>query len=287
MSITRQNLSVIIVSYKSEHVIENCINSIDSDVEIIVIDNSNSKDFKKKIESKYNNVRCILSKDNLGMGAGNNLGIRNVNKDFALILNPDVILENDTLNEIFAVSKEIDDFGIIAPISSKVEYPNYVLEKGYKFDPIKPFSVKSVDGYAMLLNLKKLIDFNFFDENFFLYLENEDLCKRLKDNGKNIYVVPKSKIHHLGGKAVDPKYQNEIEYLRNWHWMWSKFYFNKKHYGYLIALLKVFKNFVSAKIKFFYYLITLNTFKRKIYEMRILGLLSSMRGKNSYYRPKL
>ena len=91
MSITRQNLSVIIVSYKSEHVIENCINSIDSEVEIIVIDNSNSKDFKKKIEAKYNNVRCILSKENLGMGAGNNLGIKNVNKDFALILDPDVI----------------------------------------------------------------------------------------------------------------------------------------------------------------------------------------------------
>ena len=62
MSITRQNLSVIIVSYKSEHVIENCINSIDSKIEIIVVDNSNSKDLKKKIETKYNNVRCILLK---------------------------------------------------------------------------------------------------------------------------------------------------------------------------------------------------------------------------------
>tara|TARA_B100000989_G_scaffold6712_1_gene4654 strand:+ start:5175 stop:5840 length:666 start_codon:yes stop_codon:yes gene_type:complete len=221
------------------------------------------------------------------MGAGNNLGIKNVDKDFALILNPDVTLENNSLDEIFAVSNGINDFGIIAPISSKVEYPNYILEKGYKFDSTKPFAVKSVDGYAMLLNLKKLTNFNFFDENFFLYLENEDLCKRLKDKGENIYVVPRAKIHHLGGKAVDPKYKNEIEYLRNWHWMWSKFYFNKKHYGYLIALLKVFKNLIAAKMKFFYYLITLNTFKRKIYEMRLLGLLSSMRGKNSYYRPKL
>ena len=221
------------------------------------------------------------------MGAANNLGIKNINKDFALILNPDVTLEKNSLTEIFAVSKEIGDFGIIAPISSKVEYPNYILENGYKFDSTKPFAVKSVDGYAMLLNLKKLINFNFFDENFFLYLENEDLCKRLKDNGENIYVVPSAKIHHLGGQAVDPKYKNEIEYLRNWHWMWSKFYFNKKHYGYLIALLKVFKNLISAKIKFFYYLITFNKFKRKIYEMRLLGLLSSIRGKNSYYRPKL
>ena len=290
MSITRQNLSVIIVSYKSEHVIENCINSIDSEIEIIVIENSNDDDLKKNIESKYQNVKCILSKENLGMGGGNNLGIKNVKKDFALILNPDVALENNSMNELMVASKEIGNFGIISPISSKDEYPNYILKKDHNFDPDKPFKVNSVDGYAMLLNLKKLKkieNFNFFDENFFLYLENEDLCKRLIEKNEDIYIVPKSKIHHLGGKAVDPKYKNEIEYLRNWHWMWSKFYFNKKHYGYLIALMKVFKNLISAKIRFFYYLITLNSFKRKIYQMRLLGLISSMRGKNSYYRPKI
>ena len=182
----------------------------------------------------------------------------------------------------------------ICSLLYKRVYPTYlspsVLKKMSDFDPIKPFKVKSVDGYAMLLNLKKLKklnDFYFFDENFFLYLENEDLCLRLEKNDENIYIVPKSRIHHLGGKAVDPKYKNEIEYLRNWHWMWSKFYFNKKHYGYLIALFKVFKNLISAKIKFFYYLITFNTFKRKIYQMRLLGLMSSMIGKNSYYRPKI
>ncbi len=290
MSITRQNLSVIIVSYKSDYVIENCIDSIDGEIEIIIIDNSNNGQFKKKIETKYKNVKCILSKKNLGMGGGNNLGIENVNKDFALILNPDVALENNSMNEIFIASKEIDNFGIIAPISIKDEYPNYILKKGDNFDPEKPFKVKSVDGYAMLLNLKqlkKIDNFNFFDENFFLYLENEDLCKRLTEKNEDIYIIPKSKINHLGGKAVDPKYKNEIEYLRNWHWMWSKFYFNKKHYGYLIALFKVFKNLISAKLNFFYYLITLNTFKRKIYQMRLSGLISSMRGKNSYYRPNL
>ena len=290
MSITRQNLSVIIVSYKSEHVIENCINSIDSEIEIIVIDNSGNDQLKEKIESKYKNVNCILSKENLGMGAGNNLGIKKVNKDFVLILNPDVTLEKSSIDEMILASKEIENFGIIAPLSDKNEYPNYTLKKGDNYDPIKPFKVKSVDGYAMLLNLKKLKkidDFYFFDENFFLYLENDDLCKRLDENDKDIYIVPKSKIHHLGGKAVDPKYKNEIEYIRNWHWMWSKFYFNKKHYGYLIAVLKVFNNLISAKIKFFYYLITLNTFKRKIYQMRLLGLISSMIGKNSHYRPKI
>ena len=290
MSITRQNLSVIIVSYKSDYVIENCINSIHSEIEIVVVDNSNNDQLKEKIETKYKNVKYILSKENLGMGAGNNLGIKNVNKDFVLILNPDVTLEKSSIDEMIIASQEIENFGIIAPLSDKSEYPNYTLKKKTDFDPIKPFKVKSVDGYAMLLNLKKLKKLNgfyFFDENFFLYLENEDLCLRLEKNDENIYIVPKSRIHHLGGKAVDPKYKNEIEYLRNWHWMWSKFYFNKKHYGYLIALFKVFKNLISAKIKFFYYLITFNTFKRKIYQMRLLGLMSSMIGKNSYYRPNI
>ena len=290
MSITRQNLSVIIVSYKSDYVIENCINSIDSEIEIIVVDNSNNNQLKEKIETKYKNVKYILSKENLGMGAGNNLGIKNVNKDFVLILNPDVTLEKSSIDEMIIASQEIENFGIIAPLSDKSEYPNYTLKKTNDFDEIKPFKVKSVDGYAMLLNLKKLKklnDFYFFDENFFLYLENEDLCMRLAKYDENIYIVPKSRIHHLGGKAVDPEYKNEIEYLRNWHWMWSKFYFNKKHYGYLIAVSKVLNNLISAKIKFFYYLITFNKFKRKIYQMRLLGLISSMLGKNSYYRPNI
>ena len=73
MSISRQNLSVIIVSFKSDHIIHRCINSIDKEIEIIVIDNSNNQEFKKIIEKKYKNVTCILSTKNIGMGAGNNL----------------------------------------------------------------------------------------------------------------------------------------------------------------------------------------------------------------------
>jgi GT2 family glycosyltransferase len=280
------------VSFKSDHVIHKCISSIDKEIEIIVIDNSNNIKFKKSIEEQYKNVKCILSSKNIGMGAGNNVGIKNVVKDFALILNPDVILEDNTIDEIINASKSLDKFGIIAPISDKPQYPNYQFDKNesYKFDKINPFKVKSVDGYSMLLNLKrlkKLFNFNFFDENIFLYLENDDFCKRLRLSNENIYIVPKSKIHHLGGEAVDPKYEYEIELSRNWHWMWSKFYFNKKHYGYLVATFKILNNLLSAKVKFIFYLITLNNYKRKIYQMRLSGLFNSMIGNKSFYRPKL
>ena len=290
MSISRQNLSVIIVSFKSDSIIHDCINSIEPDIEIIVVDNSNNKHFKENIENKYKNVNCILSPENIGMGAGNNLGIKNSNKDFALILNPDVTLEKGAIDEMIKASKKIESFGLIAPISSKKEYPNFKTNDIDNLNSDNPFKVKSVDGYAMLLNLKrlkKINDFYFFDENFFLYLENDDLCKRLKKKNENIYIVPQSKINHLGGRAVDPKYKNEIELLRNWHWMWSKFYFNKKHYGFFIAFLKVFNNLISAKIKFLYYSISFNSYKRKMYQMRLSGLFNSMIGKKSFYRPKL
>jgi len=292
MSISRQNLSVIIVSFKSDHIIHRCINSIDKEIEIIVVDNSNNAEFKKYIEEKYENVRCILSTKNIGMGAGNNIGIRSTNKDFALVLNPDVILEKDTINQIINASKIIDSFAVIAPTLDKINYPNYKLDfaKNQKFDLIKPFKVKSVDGYSMLLNLKrlkKIVNFEFFDENFFLYLENDDFCKRLELINENIFVVPRSKIYHLGGQAVDPKYKKEIEFVRNWHWMWSKFYYNNKHYGYLNAIIRILKNLISAIIKSFFYTIIFNNYKSKIYRMRLSGLINSMMGKKSFLRPKL
>ena len=117
-------------------------------------------------------------------------------------------------------------------------------------------------------------------------LENDDLCLRVKQMNENIYIIKQSLIDHLGASSSGNNQKNEIEYLRNWHWMWSKFYFNKKHYGYLNAFIKVFLNLVSAKIKFIYYLMTINLHKRKIYQMRISGLLNSMSGKKSYYRLK-
>ncbi|MGL3827822.1 glycosyltransferase family 2 protein [Candidatus Pelagibacter communis] len=290
MSLTKKNLTIIIVSFKSNHVIEDCINSIDKEIKVLIVDNSNDENFKAYIENKFDNVECILSPKNLGMGAGNNLAIKSIITDFAFIINPDVVLNNDTIDEIIIASKSIRDFGIIAPISNNLEYPNFNLGKKYNFNNRSPFQVISIDGYAMLLNLKKLKNldnFRFFDENIFLYLENDDLCKEIKKRNQNIYVVPTSKINHIGGGAVNPKFKKQIELSRNWHWMWSKFYYNKKHSGYIYAFLTNFNNLLTSLLKILFYLITFRIFKSQIYLMRLYGLVSSMIGLKSYYRPKL
>ena len=166
-------------------------------------------------------------------------------------------------------------------ISKKNELPNF----------IDPFKVESVDGFAMILNLRKLKkvdqfkDNNFFDENIFLYLENDDLCKRI-NNFESIYIVPRSKVNHLGASAVNKKYSDQIELSRNWHWIWSKFYFNRKHYGFLKAFIDGLPSFLSAILKLLFYSL-INHKKKRIYLHRVLGFLNALFGNKSYYRPKI
>jgi GT2 family glycosyltransferase len=293
MPLSTQNFSIVIVTFKSESVIDQCLRSIGNNIQIIIIENSNNKKFKREIEKRYKNVKCYLSKKNLGMGAGNNLGIKYAKTDYVLILNPDVILKKEAINEIKLAAKKKPSFTIIAPISSNKNYPNYKLyekqEEGLK--KIKLLKVKSVDGFAMLLNIKKIAQgknmkkFNIFDENFFMYLENDDLCRRLKD--ENIYIATHAKINHLGGKAVNQKYYNEVELSRNWHWIWSKFYFNRKHNGFFIAVISGLPNYFSAIFKLIFYFVVNNNFKNKIYFNRASGFFNALLNNPSWYRPKI
>ena len=138
----------------------------------------------------------------------------------------------------------------------------------------------------MILDKKKFDGF-FFDTKIFMYLENDDLCIRMKRKGEKIYISKNSQISHLGAKAVDPKFFREIELSRNWHWSWSKFYFRRKHYGYFNAIIFSFPSFFKSCIKCFVYFITKNEFKCKLYSQRASGIINSFLMKDSWYRPKL
>ena len=289
MSVSRQNLSIVIVTLKSNKVIHDCINSIEKEIPIIVVENSNNSKFKKELEFRYKNVTCILSKANLGMGAGNNIGIKYSKTAYAMILNPDVILEKNTLENIFLASREISDFSILAPLSSDINFPNYKIidKKKLVKNNSSIFKVDCVDGFAMLINKSKFERNIFFDESFFMYLENDDLCLRVNKNGGSIFVVSTSKINHLGANTVDLKYKPEIELSRNWHWLWSKYYFNKKNFGITKALIECVPSVFSSVLKYLLYLPLGNKFKRKKYFNRASGFYNAILGKPSWYRPRI
>ena len=284
MSISRQNLSAVIVTLKSENVIHECIKSINQNIPIIVVENSNNQRFKEDLESQYKNLKCILSKSNIGMGAGNNIGIKSAKTDYVYILNPDATLESNTLDEIFLASKKLPEFSILSPINVDLNFPNYKESSKEKYSP---FKVEHVDGFSMLLNKKKFEDNIYFDENFFLYLENNDLCLRVNKAGGSIFIVPTAKINHGGAKTVDSKHKDEVELSRNWHWIWSKFYFSKKHFGFLKATIECLPTYISSILKFLFYFLINNNFKKKIYFNRASGFYNALLGKSSWYRPKI
>ena len=276
------DLTVIITSFHSRDKIFSCIESIEKSIKIIVIENSNDEKLKEEIQSKYQNVECILSKENLGYGAGNNLGLSRVETSYALIVNPDVTLNNDAVNKFFLSINNLGDFGIIAPISQNEKYNNFNINEDKEIK-----EVDNVKGFAMFLNMKNLKQINFFDDNFFLYFEEIDLCKRLKKNNSKIFIDPTIKVSHLGGKSHNLEIEKPMELSRNWHWMWSTFYFHKKHYGYLSAMIKIFPKLSSSFIKFIFFLITFRKYKSEIYKHRLLGIINSVLLKKSWYRPKL
>ena len=270
------DLTIVIVSFKSGEVLDRCIKSIDNKYQIIVVENSLDHKLKIKLEKSYLNVKCIIPEKNLGYGAGNNLGINLAKTNHVLILNPDTILLDNTIEKLIEAADKIKNFAILGPKiygETEKESQNYV-------------SVQYIKGFAILFNKEKFIEIGYFDENYFLYFEEIDLCRKIINSGSKIYIINNALIKHEGGKSHERKYDFEMELSRNWHWMWSTFYYHKKNFGYLNGITKIYKNFFSSLIKIVIYFLIFNSEKRKIYLQRLSGIYNSIIGKPSWYRPK-
>ena len=277
-----KDITVVIATFRSEEKIKNCLNSIDNQAKVLVIENSNNLSFKENLEKEFSNVECILVGSNIGYGSANNVGLEKIKTKYALILNPDATLHPSTFESFIKAKEKIPVFAIMAP---------YIQEEKDKFDKnylknISPVEVENVKGFAMFLNLSEFRDVGFFDENFFFYFEEIDLCKRLINHGKKIYLIPEIKIDHGGGASHAQSIKVEMELSRNWHWMWSTFNYHKKYKGFFVSFLIILPKMSSAILKVFIYTLIFNK-KKKIYYQRLSGLINAIIGKSSWYRPKV
>jgi len=271
-----KDITFVIVTFHSEKVIFDCLDLLPGDSKKIIIENSKNSDLKDTLEKKYPNLKCYLMEENLGYGKANNVGINYSQTELVFILNPDVRFKSSDINEFLTIiSREI--FVIAAPIENE-EFKFLLNQNNFE-------DVNYVKGFAMLLN-KKYLNKEYFDENIFLYLEEIDLCKRVKNKKGRILRV-NIPVMHLGASSHGDRDNFEMEKSRNWHWMWSKFYYKKKHQGYLSGLVSTFPSFLSSLIKYLFYSFATNKIKKNIYKMRFLGLLNSYLLKKSFYRPNL
>ena len=142
---SQDQITIVITAYKSENKIIKCLESIDQFYETLVIENSNNNSLKIKIENKFSNTHCILAGKNLGYAKGNNLGLSMVKTPYALIINPDAILQKDTIKNFLETANKIKNFAIIGPARQD--------EKNLINNFNKLTEVNSVKGFAMFLKM--------------------------------------------------------------------------------------------------------------------------------------
>ena len=273
-----KDISIVIVTFKSEDIISKCLKSIPNDIKVIIVENSKNEKFKKDLENKYKNVDCILTGNNRGYAAANNIGLNIVKTKYALVLNPDCILEHEAIRNFFITANKVQDFHLIGPAQDQMINIDF---KNNDF-----IEVENLKGFAIFFNMSKFSN-KFFDENYFLYFEEIDLCKYVKKNNGKIYLDKNIVIKHEGGSSVKKLNKIELEKNRNWHWMWSTFYFHKKHKGFLLALIIILPKLLSSFFKIFIYMLILNKEKHSIYVCRLSGIFNSIVGKKSWYRPSI
>jgi GT2 family glycosyltransferase len=280
-----KKITFVIVCFNSRNIVKKCLNSIDSKAKVLVVENSNNYLIKKELEKEFENVTVVIAGKNLGYGAGNNLGISKIKTPYAFILNPDSFLKKNCVDELYkAVTLLENKFKILAP-KLKNNYGYFSKTLSDKIN-LNILPVDYVKGFAMLINLRRINFKKIFDENFFLFLEEIDFCKRIHDfygEKKEIFLVNNAKVEHSAKQSSGDNFS--IELCRNWHWMWSLFYYNKKHFGIIFAYKATIYKFISSAFKL---LLNALFFKKKkvlIYYFRLLGISNAYCGKTSWYRP--
>ena len=277
-------VTLILVSYHSNETLKKFLKQISNKYKIIITENALDKTLKCYIKDNYKNIKVLIPDKNLGNGGGINFALENVKTKYALYFDLDIELNELSINKLIDKAESISGWGIMAP--NLINY-NYNSNHFISNDLTKNISkMKFVEGCALLFNLNKLKKIGFFDTKIFLYYEENDLFLRCLKNNLDILLCKDIFIKHIGNSSTDKIHELEIELNRNWHYMWSKFYYYKKNYSYLEGLKKTASQFIKAILKlFFFYLI--NKKKSLIYKNRVLGLINSYLNKPSWRRPKI
>ncbi|MEX2478469.1 MAG: glycosyltransferase [Gracilimonas sp.] len=290
MSQAKPHISVIIVNYKVKEYIANLLNSLKKgqskfNLEIFVVDNASGDDAVSYLKKRFPSVNYIENENNLGFGKANNQAISKASGEYTLIINPDTLVSEDTLEVMLSHMQEnpkcgaagckiLNPDGTFAPESkrsiptmwsafSKVFGLNNLFSKSKIFggyylrwiDMDEVSKVPVLSGSFMFWRTELLKKLNGFDERFFMYGEDIDLCYRIQKTKYHIDYVPKTSIIHYKGESSK---KGDLQHIRIFNKALYQFF--DKHYSsryslffrvliYLAIWIKTFGSLFSSNIK--------------------------------------
>lgn len=262
------DISISIVNYNTKNLVKQCVkniinSNISLDYEIIITDNNSSDNsvelFSKDILPRFSQVKLIKSEYNRGFGAGHNLSLQKSNAKYALIINSDIVILNDAISQLYSFMEANSGCGIAGP---KLIYPDLTVQPSCRAWPrfLTPlycrtslsstaWGLKEIKRYDMLdydhkeakkvdwlvgacLMIRKTAwnKIQGFDERYFLYCEDIDICRKSWETGFEVWYVPEAKMIHyhkrlsarkkwwraLFDKSTRVHLQSHLKYFRKW-----------------------------------------------------------------------
>ena len=294
-------ISIIIPTFYPGNIINKCLETLPKSADIIIVDNGDDEELANIIKKSDRDLRHYKIGD-LGLPKSFNFALKKAKYENILITQPDVTFHRDSVQKLIEASIEYKNFGIIAPhVYEDNKYsPNNSLDlrldKKGKLIKIKNKSkivntiphgdccVDAVNATVMFLKKSVINKINGWDENIYTYLEDLDLCLRLRRNKLQIIKVKNSIVHHIGFGSHKKENTFKSEMSRNWHFVWSSLYFKHKYtpkIEYLNFLLKnIFKYFFKTILN----VIIFRKKKTILNFMRLRACINYMFIKKSNYR---
>lgn len=237
-----EKIGIIIVNYKSRDYLKGCVNSIfnnfnNVEPEIIIVNND-----KEILENIFEgSVKIIEVNKNMGFGASCNIGAKEAKEDVLFFLNPDTKILSRNINDVLRMfdnkigavgAKVLEESGEIQNWSAgkniniiEILKNNLGLSENKRI--LESEEAKEVDwvtGAAMFIRKDLFLSLGGFDENFFLYFEDIDLCRRVKEVGKKVIYFPSFQISHLGGKSSSDKREQKRQYYKSQDYYFEKWF---------------------------------------------------------------
>ena len=258
MDASNNELTIVIVLYEEElNLLLKCLENI-KNFKIIIVDNAGNISLKNKIKEKFQIYKYLLNKKNCGFTKAANQAIKLCDTEYILNLNADCFIANEDILKLIKSHKKYKNCFITTPTfydkESKLSYNAGIFaEKNYKRDVLNlegDVCVETVLGTAILFKKADIIEIGLLDENFFMYYEDDDLCRRIKQKNKSVIQIFDAKAQHVHGQLKVKNFLKRI-FIRNYHFTYDELYYYfkiSKHHEKYKYLKKKLPNYIIKSI---------------------------------------
>ena len=232
----------------------------------IILDNASPDDSGAILRTQLPMVDVITLPENWGYGRAANIGLRQVKTPYALLLNPDLEVTSEQIDKLLQhVKHGPESTAIWGPATKKNDFVNCA-----------PRETTRIHGSAMLFDVEKIKKVGLFDENFFLFSEETDLCERTIRAGYTLQICPDVFFNHFGGQSSAPSKQ--VDYMKWWHFGWSQCYRMTKH-----RQCTIWKNPQRKYITYtLHSILATSSRQRSKWRAKAAGTLAFMRGETAF-----